>query len=395
MTVMQAIHIFRAGSHVAMSGQALEFSESDLAASAAAYDPAKHEAPITVGHPTHDAPAYGWVRSVSAGADGLTADPAQVDPAFAEMVTAGRFKKVSASFFAPGAKANPVPGVWYLRHVGFLGAQPPAVKGLRQAEFAEAAEDVVTVEFGEAGAFYGLKQFFTRFREWMLVNHGQDAADQVAPGYLADTMDAAARDEAGEDAADAALSPTGQMFSDPAASAAHQTQGVDMSDADKARLAELEAENATLKVKSAEFSERETRLAALETVARRTEIAAFIATQVQAGRVLPAEQAGMAAFMESLHTADVVEFGEGGDKVSKPAGDWLRDFVARLPARVDFSERARNGQELATADFAMPEGYSNVDTGALDVRSRALALQAANPKLNFIEAVKTAQKELV
>jgi hypothetical protein len=45
-----------------MSGQALAFSESDLQATVAAYDPAKHEAPLVVGHPTHDMPAYGWVQ---------------------------------------------------------------------------------------------------------------------------------------------------------------------------------------------------------------------------------------------------------------------------------------------------------------------------------------------
>ncbi len=49
----------------------------------------------------------------------LSATPRQVDPAFAEMVEAGRFKKISASFYAPSASGNPVPGTYYLRHVGF------------------------------------------------------------------------------------------------------------------------------------------------------------------------------------------------------------------------------------------------------------------------------------
>lgn len=143
------IHIFKPGTHTAMSGEALHFSESDLAATAQAYNPSLHEAPLVVGHPRHDDPAYGWVQKLVLGDDGLTAIPHQVDPAFAEMYAAGRFKKVSASFYRPDAPANPVPGVWYLRHVGFLGAQPPAVKGLRPAEFGE-EEGLVTVEFGEA-----------------------------------------------------------------------------------------------------------------------------------------------------------------------------------------------------------------------------------------------------
>lgn len=42
-----------------------------------------------------------------------------------------------------------MPGVYYLRHVGFLGAQPPAVKGLRSIELAEAEPGVI--EFSESG----------------------------------------------------------------------------------------------------------------------------------------------------------------------------------------------------------------------------------------------------
>lgn len=40
------IHIFRPGRHTAMQGQSLDFSEADLAATAAAYNPALHEAPL-------------------------------------------------------------------------------------------------------------------------------------------------------------------------------------------------------------------------------------------------------------------------------------------------------------------------------------------------------------
>jgi hypothetical protein len=39
---VKRIEIFKPGKHTAMNGAVLNFSESDLAASAAAYDPAKH-----------------------------------------------------------------------------------------------------------------------------------------------------------------------------------------------------------------------------------------------------------------------------------------------------------------------------------------------------------------
>jgi hypothetical protein len=155
---MTPIEIFRPGRHTAMDGRQIAFSESDLAAAAAAYDPALHEAPIVVGHPRTDAPAYGWVEGLATGkGGGLEAMPRQVDPAFAELVRAGRFKHVSASFYLPDSPANPKPGAYYLRHVGFLGAQPPAVKGLRPAEFAE-AEGVV--EYSDAWVLSAIARLF-------------------------------------------------------------------------------------------------------------------------------------------------------------------------------------------------------------------------------------------
>ena len=79
-------------------GVARSFSESDIRSIAGAYDPTKHEAPIVVGHPRDDTPAYGWVGGLAADATGLHATPRQIAPTFAEAVQEGRYKKVSAAF---------------------------------------------------------------------------------------------------------------------------------------------------------------------------------------------------------------------------------------------------------------------------------------------------------
>jgi hypothetical protein len=145
---MNSLHIFKPGTHTAQCGTTFKFTESDLAATVAAYNPTLHEAPLVIGHPQHDAPAAGWVKSLSATAQGLIAEPQQIDATFAEQIAKGSYKKISASFYHPTAPNNPVPGVYYLRHVGFLGAQPPAVKGLRPIELAEGEPGVI--QFSEA-----------------------------------------------------------------------------------------------------------------------------------------------------------------------------------------------------------------------------------------------------
>lgn len=149
---MNLLEIFKTGTFTDMSGQVLSFSAADLQATADAYDPALFRSPLVVGHPKLDDPAYGWVSKLSVVNDTLQAAGDQVEPKFAEMVNTGRFPKMSASFYTPNSPSNPKPGVWYLKHVGFLGAQAPAVLGLKPASFAAADEQIITVEFAAAGA---------------------------------------------------------------------------------------------------------------------------------------------------------------------------------------------------------------------------------------------------
>jgi len=136
------------GTFTDQNGITVKFSEADLVASATAYDPAKHEAPVVIGHPQHTAPAYGWVQSLEFGEAGLVATAHNTVAEFAELVS-GPFKKRSARFYTPTSPRNPVPGVYYLRDVGLLGAQPPAIKGLADVSFAEDESDVVEVAFAE------------------------------------------------------------------------------------------------------------------------------------------------------------------------------------------------------------------------------------------------------
>lgn len=140
---MSSIPIFKAGQHTDMQGTRVSVTIADLDACAKAYHPQTHEAPLVIGHPKTDDPAWGWVKALRVEQGQLLAEPQQIDPQFSEMVQQGRFKKVSAAFYLPDAPHNPTPGTLYLRHVGFLGAQPPAIKGLQSVRFSEQEDGVV------------------------------------------------------------------------------------------------------------------------------------------------------------------------------------------------------------------------------------------------------------
>lgn len=141
------IRIARVGTFTSNEGVQVSFGAADLAAAAAAYDPKDDPAPLVVGHPRLDDPAYGWVSGLSVQDGELVATPDRVEPSFAEMVRKGRFSKVSARFYPPTHPSNPKPGAWYLKHVGFLGAHAPGIRGLGTVQFADLDEDgVLSIE---------------------------------------------------------------------------------------------------------------------------------------------------------------------------------------------------------------------------------------------------------
>ncbi|WP_311515273.1 hypothetical protein [Oligella urethralis] len=127
--------IFRAGTHTSADGRLATITVSDLEEIAQSYDAEFAGAPLVVGHPQLDAPAYGWVKSLSVNGDELIAEVDHVEMQFAEMVNAKRFPNRSAGIYLANTPGNPKPGKKYLQHIGFLGAAAPAVKGLRPIQF--------------------------------------------------------------------------------------------------------------------------------------------------------------------------------------------------------------------------------------------------------------------
>ncbi|VUX47865.1 conserved hypothetical protein [Candidatus Defluviicoccus seviourii] len=329
----RTMQIFRAGTHTDSRGRTLTFSAADIAATAAAYAPDVHEAPLVVGHPAMDDPAYGWVESLHATGDGvLEATPHQVDPAFAEMVAEGRFKRVSASFYAPDAATNPAPGVWYLRHVGFLGAHPPAVKGLRPVQFSAGADGLVTIEFASA--------LSTPTEGTMTTT---DTTDSASKALLAEIADVRARLEADR--------------------------------------AALRAERAAFDAECAAFSET---VAAAAAQKRRDTAQSIVEACVKAGQIVPKGRQQLVEFMTWLDDAETVSFGEDEADRKTPAA-WFASWLQSLPGTIRYGEvaggaaavAARAGAAIdpvATANLARRKMAAETFGGALDPRDAVAAV---------------------
>lgn len=331
-----------------MGGQALSFAESDLQATVSAYDPAVHEAPLVVGHPKADLPAYGWVQSLQFSEGGIDATPKEVNPDFADMVAAGAFKKISASFYSPDAPQNPVPGVYYLRHVGFLGAQAPAVKGLRSPSFADSEEGVV--EFSEYDDVDNAS-LWRNLREWFIGKFGMAEADQVIPGWTVKSIEQGAQDEVRqaqtEDATNVSALPGFPNFSE----------------SQQQESAVTEAEAAQLRTQTATQAAR---IAELETAARTQRVTSVHAANLafcEGLNGLPqAAREVMVATLDHFAAQEtVIEFGEG--EARAPLQDRLKAVLAALPAPVQFGEHATAGRVAEqTVDFADAQSISDAAT---------------------------------
>ncbi len=347
------VAIFRAGTHTDMRGATIRFGETDLAAMVSAYDPAKHEAPLVVGHPATNGPAYGWVKGLSLDGDTLYADPHQVDPAFAELVKAGRYKKISASFYAPGSSSNPAPQGYYLRHVGFLGAQPPAVKGLRDASFDDGGQGVVTVTFEEPGGPDPM-HLLARLAAWLQGGANQPPAPPAKPQFSeTDPQQENNMPQPGDQAA--------------------------------AKEAELKKKEADLAVREAAFAEKEKAVEARAAAERQKEHVAFVEKAVADGRVLPRHQAPLVAVLSRLDEGGDLSFADGdGNNITGAGSGLLRELIDSLPARVDYRERGAESGADEVVNFATPPGFE-IDRAALALHKKISAHAKAN-NITFAEA---------
>lgn len=326
------IEIFRAGRHTAMDGTTLEFSEADIANMASAYDPKVFDAPAVVGHPEHDKPAYAWASALTADKGVLCASLGDIDPAFAEIVKAKRFKKISAAFYAPNAPSNPKPGVYYLRHIGFLGAMAPAVKGLKSAEFASDEKGIL--EFGDLNmpwVFSTIARMFRGLRDSIIADKGLEAANTIIQDWDINSV---------EDAAARAQALTSPVYS--------EQQPVEKTNLDKTleeRKGALDTRDADITKRDVELKARETAFAESEKKRRGNEDEALIDGLVKAGKFAPGHKKATLAFMAQLGdaAADALQFAETGDKQTPRA--FFSDLLKQSGKLVEFGEVSKPGSE--------------------------------------------------
>jgi hypothetical protein len=316
----QWIEICRVGEFVEAGGKRVVIDDAFLNQAIANFNAGHHEPPIVVGHPELDAPAFGWTEELRRNGDRLEARFADTNDEFEKLVKEGAFRKRSSAFYL-----NPPT----LKHVGFLGATAPAVKGLKNIHFAE----------GETATF---ENSFNLNEEIKMGLEDKDV-EKVTEGVFEKIKnffklpDDAAR----------ATQPTAQFSeTDVKAIVAEAVKDI-KTEAVKEAKAELAEE---LKTRDETIQSLRDDVNNQSASRKRSQIVAFCERQGN-GKITPAmKRAGIIEFMESLEVADAGEkekaialFSEGAEGVKTEVkfsrSEWFQNFVEGLPQFVEFGEK--------------------------------------------------------
>ena len=297
------IDVCRTGTWTDARGRQVDVTDATLDGLVAAHA-AQDPVPVVVGHPALDAPAYGFVEAVRRTGDRLQAKFRDLMPAFREAVEAGRYTARSIAI-KEGA----------LRHVGFLGGRPPAVPGLAPTQFGSEADTVI--EFaGDTderlwqirSGWMAMARTARSWREHLIEDKDLETADKIIPGWEVETI---------ERAAEAAREMETPAF---AGSDTTQTENNTMDETElAARQADLDAREARIESREQETA-RQATLAAADRA---------LAAHVEAGRVLPAERAGLAALLASLPEDDTtLTFAAPEGEVTRKPREILETLLA-------------------------------------------------------------------
>ena len=287
--------IFKTGIHRDSEGRERTWTGADLDHIVASYDPALHEAPVVIGHPRENAPAYGWVKGLSREGGILFAD-ADLVPEFDEMVRKGLFKKRSISLYEDGT----------LRHIGFLGAVPPAIKGLPDIRFGEGEATTIEIITPDRDSKNEQGGRTMKFVEWIRQLAGKEGVTlEDFPGERQVEVKVKVEEE-------------------------RKRLEREFAEAGKAREDNLRA--------------REEKMAAREREARKAGITAFCEALAKEGKLTPAMMKvgmGMTNFLESIAAIETpIEFGEADGKSKQTPLEFMQAFLKGLPKAIEFGEVA-------------------------------------------------------
>ena len=390
------IEVFRAGKQTSSSGSVKTWTKSDLDTIVKKYNEGSHEAPLVIGHPKTDDPAFGWVKSLKRKGNVLFAELDQVIEEFQEMFNKGMYKKRSIALYNDMT----------LKHVGFLGAMPPAVKGLADFKFSEDEEALCFeispsegsdefASFETSWGFQDVGRMARNLREYFIGKGETEAADKITPNHLVKGLEDFKPSPKPENQP---LEPsfneqpngedTMELKDALLKIKTLETQNAEFSEKNKTLESDLVLANEKVASSEKEFSEFKEKL-------NRDEVASFCESLIKSGKLASADkELTMTSLLSLQNSEQKFEFGEGENKTEKSAFEAMKDKLSSVKPSVEF-------QEFANKDDA-PEGtvmgqdefsdFENVDEKGLELDRKVKKVQAEKG-IEYSEALEIVENE--
>lgn len=355
---LKDVEIFATGTWNASKGGKLVVTEADLDALVASFSTINQiggfKPVLKLGHTEtvkwfgndKGAPSLGFVANVRRLGKKVVADFVNVAPLLFDLVQAGRYTQVSIEMFRK-AKFAGQEFKNVLTAVAILGAEAPAVKGLRDLREALLQEVCFPEQLEVVEQCVELTQSQDEGSQMADKSYDQDQVDALVTAAVAN----ASKDLiAGFDAEKQALTAERDALN---AQTAALTERADAAEAELTKLSEASAE---------------------------AELVTLVNGAISEGRWLPKDKDKLLAMGRNM--GRVAEFGDGN------GGAAFKDFLATLPKVVALS------QELGTGDTANPDQDEGAREAAdVTIERRMTALMAEGKAPNASEAYRMALAE--
>lgn len=348
---MKWCEVFRTGKHTDANGEERDWTREDLDKIVSKFHEKQPSAPIVIGHPKANNPAYGWVEDLKREGEILYASYKQVCNEFKEWVNKGRYKNRSISLYPD----------FTLRHIGFLGAMPPAVKGLAEYQFSE-GEDCLIYDYSESASdfkFMTIASIFDNLRDFLIDKFDLDTANQVISSWKIEDLkqiETSTKEEV-------------RAFCKTLANKGKETTV--LPEGTQKNPNEFSAE---LEAQKQKIADLETQLNDEKKLKRFAEFEQFANEQIAIGAITPAQKDFVINFQEICHTQGNYDFAEGEEKSCLKR---FQDFVKGIK-QIDFSETANNGNRSPkpkdNIDFNDPKAVAD----AIVLKKQEYAAQGKN-----------------
>ena len=317
--------VFRTGEHIDSNGNKRIWTTDDLDKIIATFQPSYHEPPVVIGHPSDNAPAFGWVSGLKRVGESLYAQYRDVADEFKEWVGKKLFKKKSISVYPDGR----------LRHIGYLGAMPPAIKGLPDYQFNDGDKGAaITYEYSD-WRMTTLGQIVMRIRDYLVEKEGAEKADNIIRGWeVQDLLTPPPEPE-----------ESNSLYNEPEEEGMKPEEVQELVTkavgASAAQFAEsMKALGQSVTALTEKLGGLEKQLTTEREAGQRREFREFLLQPDMARRVSEGSREATINQMMALASAEPVSFGEGDNKTTKPALDVYKDQLKALPEVVSFGEYA-------------------------------------------------------